>query len=89
MEFQEALKILNIEDYSSAIMTSNSHGELFHLGDYVIIAMTLEDNPLGIKWFREWFEFTVQFAKENWKRPESVYQHILTTLQQQAKQINL
>ena len=37
MNFEEALKKLNIEDYKEAIFNSNSHGELFHLMDYILL----------------------------------------------------
>jgi hypothetical protein len=73
MNFQEALRILNIEDYSERIFKSNSHGELFHLEQYIRIAETLNGND---KWFRNWFESVVKFAEENHERPESVFQHI-------------
>ena len=75
MNFKEALKILNIEDYGERIFNSNSHGELFHMYDYIILAETLKDNPT---WFREWFENVVKLAEEHWDRPESVFQHMFT-----------
>ena len=77
MNLQEALKILNIEDYTERIWNSNSYGELFHLNQYITLAETFKDNS---KWFRDWFESVVNFAKENWKRPESVFQHIYKIL---------
>lgn len=73
MTFKEALKILNIEDYSERIFHSNSHGELFFLQDYIEIAEAIKDNPA---WFRDWFVKVVKTAEEQWKRPESVFQHI-------------
>ena len=69
--FKKALKRLNIEDYYSRIFNSSSHGELFHLGDYIMLAEMDEAS-----WFREWFERVVSFAEKKWKRPESVFQHI-------------
>ena len=33
MNFEEALKKLDIEEYEERIINSNSHGELFHLQD--------------------------------------------------------
>lgn len=77
MTFDEALKILNIEDYKERIWNSNSHGELFHILDYMTIAEAIIDDP---KWFREWFEHVVKAANDSWERPESVYQHIIKIL---------
>lgn len=76
MTFNEALKKLNIEDYSERIINSNSHGELFHLRDYFFLAEKLE-NP---EWFREWFIQIIKLAEEKWERPESVFQHIVKIL---------
>lgn len=72
INFDEALEILNIEDFKSRIWHSNSHGELFHLWDYVAFASFQGDKS----YFRTWFLEVVEFAEENWKRPESVFQHI-------------
>lgn len=74
MSFHDALGILGIEDYAERIWKSNSHGELFHLIDYVVLAEILKDG--GAEWFRPWFEGVVSVAEENWERPESVFQHI-------------
>jgi len=71
MNFKEALKKLNIEDYGDRIMKSNSCGELFHIWDYFEYAKQ-EDTS----WFRELFESAVEMAEKNWTRPESVFQHI-------------
>ena len=73
MTFQEALKTLNIEDYGERIFNSNSHGELFHLYDYCLIAEAFKEDPSP---FRAWFVDVVQFAEKNWQRPESVFQHM-------------
>ena len=82
MNFQEALKILGIEDYSERIFKSNSHGELFHLQQYFTMAEAFKDNS---SWFKEWFEIVVKFAHENWERPESVFQHINKILVEQLR----
>jgi hypothetical protein len=74
MTLQEALTKLGIEDYGERIFNSNSHGELFHLNQYVQLANELKGLETG--WFRGWFESVVNEAKETWQRPESVYQHI-------------
>lgn len=72
MEFKETLQILGIEEYAERIFHSNSHGELFHLQQYFILAETLGEND----WFKGWFDAIVKEAEEKWKRPESVFQHI-------------
>ena len=76
MNFDEALKVLNISDYKEAIFNSNSHGELAHLMDYIDLALTLEKITPSID-FRDIFVKNVEFAEANWNRPESVYQHLL------------
>ena len=43
MNFKESLKILGIEDYAERIYSSNSHGELFHLQQYFILADVFKD----------------------------------------------
>jgi hypothetical protein len=80
MDFQEALKILGIEDYAEKIFKSNSQGELFHLEQYFLLADALKDDA---GWFRQWFEEVVKFAEQNWQRPESVFQHISKILIEQ------
>ena len=77
--FAEALKILNIEDYEQRIFNSNSHGELFHLQDYIIVAQLVQEKG-RINEFRKWFIGLVEWTEENWKRPESVFQHIIKCL---------
>ena len=74
MTFQKALKILGIEDYAERIWKSNSHGELFHLDQYFIMAKAFKDDP---SWFRPWFESVVHIAEKRWDRPESIFQHII------------
>ena len=71
-EFKKALQTLEIEKYYERIFNSNSHGELFHLLDYILLAEIFNNE----KWFAEWFEEVVKYAEKNWKRPESVFQHI-------------
>jgi len=70
--FQEALKILGIEDYSERIFKSNSNGEMFHLKQYIDLAGTIGTT----KWFPIWFKSVVESAEQRWRRPESVFQHI-------------
>jgi len=79
MSFTEALKILNIEDYRDRIFNSNSHGELFHLQDYITVAQLVQKEG-DINKFREWFVELIKWAEDNWKRPESVFQHIIKCL---------
>ena len=76
MNFKEALKKLDIEEYSERIFNSNSHGELFYLYDYIAIAESLDD----ASWFKDWFKGIVKIAEDNWNRPESIFQHILKIL---------
>lgn len=78
MTFKEALQRLNIEDYGERIFHSNSHGELFHLYDYVVFAEAEGD----VNWFRRWFEDIVEMAEQNWQRPQSVFQHIPRLLEE-------
>ena len=69
MTFNEALVILNIEDYSTKIFESNSHGELFHLYGYIqLVEMRATD-------IRPMFLELVEEAS-TWNRPKSIYQHI-------------
>ena len=72
ISFDEALERLGIERYRSRIINSNSHGELFHCHDYIILAAA----GLNKERFSEWFDKVVEFAEENWKSPEHVFQHI-------------
>ncbi len=72
MNFQDALKKLGIEEYAERIFKSNSHGELFHLDQYIVLAKMGGD----LSWFAPWFESLVQWAENNWERPESIFQHM-------------
>ena len=83
MKFQEALTVLGIEDYAERIIKSNSHGELFHLGQYFILAETFKDDA---EWFRDWFIAVVEDAEKIWQRPASVFQHILKILVEQMSE---
>ncbi len=75
MTFQEALQKLDIVDYKERIFNSNSHGELMHLGDYILLAKWLEDWDM-LPAFRPGFVKLVEWAEKNWDRPESIFQHI-------------
>ena len=83
--FEEALKILNIEDYEERIFNSNSHGELFHLHDYIIIAQALIEAKGDANKFRKWFEHVVKWAEDNWERPESIFQHIVKCMKESSR----
>lgn len=85
MTLKEALKILNIEEYEERIFNSNSHGELFHLAQYIEIAEIFKDDA---EWFRDWFVAVVKFAEENWNRPESIFQHIAQVLDNHINSTN-
>ena len=78
MRFKDALKKLDIEDYGERIFSSNSHGELFHVMDYIAIAKTFDDTS----WFREWFEEVVEWAEKEWEHPEHIFQHIIRCLKE-------
>ncbi len=79
MNFKEALKILDIEEYGERIFGSNSHGELFHCMDYILLADMFKDDA---EWFKGWFKTVIEWAEKNWKRPESVFQHIPKILEE-------
>jgi hypothetical protein len=85
MDFKQALEKLGIEDYADRIFKSNSHGELFHLQQYIVLATFLDNEE---KWFRGWFENIVKFAEKEWNRPESVFQHIDKAFADTIKQMN-
>ena len=78
MTFKEALKKLDIEEYGERIFNSNSHGELFHLADYILLAEIIDKKTIPI--FKKCFEEIVKYSEKHWKRPESIFQHILTVI---------
>lgn len=73
--YKDALKKLGIEDFSSRIFHSNSHGELFHLLDYCAIAESINGDA-DTNGFREVFLEIVAFCEKSWSRPESCFQHM-------------
>lgn len=78
MNFEEALDKLGIPEYMDRIFHSHSHGELFHILEYIEFAKNYNDSPKG--WFRKCFLLIVKDAENSWQRPESVFQHIFTIL---------
>ena len=72
--FHEALIKLGIEEYEERIFNSNSHGELFHLMDYIIVANAIKDED--ISQFQKVFRANVKHAEDTWERPESIFQHL-------------
>lgn len=82
MDFKQAIKKLGIEEYGERIFYSNSHGELSHLYDYILLAEMLKED-IGL--FKDWFGRIVKFAEENWERPESIFQHIPRALKESIK----
>jgi hypothetical protein len=72
MDSNQALSVLGIEKYKERIINSNSHGELFHLYDYIILAKNIGRTT----WFPIWFDGIINEAEKSWERPESVFQHI-------------
>ena len=78
--FDDALKKLGIEEYKERIFNSNSHGELFHIDQYITIANGWKDGEEAKQVFQSFFKGMVEHAKYHWKRPESVFQHVSTIL---------
>ena len=74
MSVRGALKRLGISKYEKRIFNSNSHGELFHLNDYILIADHIKEDEIA--GFTKWFEDLIVHVGKTWKRPESVFQHI-------------
>jgi len=82
MTFREVFDSLGIGDFPERIFNSNSHGELFHLHDYVQLLKWAEaDGGKLLPHFREMFLACVDFAEKNWSRPESVFQHMPKMIQ--------
>ena len=77
MSFQQAVEYLGIERYAGRIWNSNSHGELFHCDDYIWLAQWYKDQDFDPSGFSDWFDLVVDFARNHWKRPESIFQHVL------------
>lgn len=75
-DFEDAIKLLELDDYRIRIFESNSRGELFHLEDFVMLAKCFGHNPTLRAEFKIHFRKIVSYAEENWDRPESVFQHI-------------
>lgn len=84
MTFADALKRLRIEEYGDRIFNSNSHGELFHIYDYIQLADSIQSDEQAAA-FREWFVAIVEWTAQNWKRPELVYQHIPRLLEETTR----
>lgn len=76
MDFEESLVYLGIEKYRNRIFESSSNGELYHLGDYMMIAnnITFKDSN---KFFVKWFDDLVARAKNELSNPELVFMHVL------------
>ena len=86
MSFQQVCAKLGIPEYTEAIFHSNSHGELMHTADYYEIQKGKKKSDL--KWFRPLFLICDAYAKKNWERPESWYQHMPKMMQEMAEAIN-
>ena len=76
MNLNQALKIIGVEDYQGRIINSNSHGEMFHLMDYVTLAQAIEKDAALQPKIEKGMRDAVKFAEENWERPESIFQHM-------------
>ena len=80
MSFEDALEYLKIPEFRDRIFYSNSHGELFHIMEYLTVAKTYKEHNAtdeDLEGFREFFLGMVKYAEENWERPESVFQHLI------------
>ncbi len=77
LTFNEALEILGIPEYKERIINSNSHGELFHIRDYFVLATSIDGSSITKEQFASFFKEVVEWTQKNWERPESIYQHIL------------
>jgi hypothetical protein len=84
MTLIEALEILGISEFAERIFKSNSHGELFHLEQYFMLAETIGTTD----WFPIWFKDVVVLAVKEWARSESIFQHIGEILIEQYNIIN-
>ena len=83
MTLQDALKVLGIEEYAQRILNSSSRGELFHIEQYFTLAKAFKSinvTESNVKDFAKWFRYIVEWAEENWDRPESIFQHITRVL---------
>ena len=78
--FEESLEILGILEYQDRIMQSNSHGELFHILDYMHLANVVTEKPEIKEKVTKAIHGAVKHAEENWDRPESVFQHMVKIL---------
>ena len=80
MNFKEALDILKIPEFEDRIINSNSKGELMHVVQYYEMAELVKNLESSHDWladyFSKWFKAIVEAVKKEWKRPESVYQHV-------------
>lgn len=84
--FDEAIKVLEIEEYRERICNSNSHGELSHLADYIHQAQGIR-NISEVLFFKAAFVSIVQWCEKNWTRPESCFQHMPKLFGQLAEQL--
>ncbi len=76
MTFKTVCKRLGIKQYAERIFNSNSHGELIHIADYYMFLKIAEKDKEFREAFPFLFELIVMFAEGNWKRPESIFQHM-------------
>jgi len=76
MTFEDVCKELGIAEYTQAIFSSNSHGELMHLSDYTTFLEIHREHEWFCELFPDWFKETVELAEKHWERPASVYQHM-------------
>ena len=84
MTFKKICDELGIGKYAERIFNSNSHGELFHLHDYVVILEWANRDSKFKDSFPSWFEGVVKWADDTWERPDSVFQHIVKLLEEES-----
>ena len=73
---EDCFKFLRIHDHYEMAYKSNSYGETFHLLQYYDLCLLISNNNININIFKEWFDYTIEYVNNNWKRPISIYQHV-------------
>ena len=81
MTFTEALKVLGIEDYAERIWKCNSHGELFHIEQYIQLVEEVLYDVEDKSWFRPWFESVLKKLNND----QLVFQKMLEILKYQLQ----
>lgn len=83
MKFRQALEVLDILEYGDRIWNSHSKGDLFHIQSYIDLAIYInsienkQEQKAVVAIFKKNFVAFVNYAYNKWKRPQSVYQHVV------------